>query len=287
MRTNRKTHPEFSHAAGFDYPQHLRAQVVVAPQAPGVYIFHGNEGDLPLYIGKSVNLRARLLSHLRNADEARMLRQAQRISVERTTGEIGALLLEARLIKQLQPLYNQKLRRSRQLCAWQLPEDGLPLQLVFSRDVNFSLASRLYGLYSSRQAAVDALRSLADTHRLCYAQMGLEKVPKGRACFRATLQQCSGVCCGREESAVHDARLMAALEAVQLHCWPYAGPIGLVERWEDVIQVHAIDQWSYLGSASGVEAARALQQQATGFDADGYKILCKPLLSGSVEVIPL
>ncbi len=63
------------------------------------YIFHAAEGTLPLYIGKSVNLRARLLSHMRNPDEARMLRQAARISHIRTAGEIGALLLEAQLIK--------------------------------------------------------------------------------------------------------------------------------------------------------------------------------------------
>jgi excinuclease Cho len=65
------------------------------PSGPGVYIFHGQEGALPLYIGKSVNLRSRVLSHLRNPDEANLLRQTRRISHIRTAGEIGALLLEA------------------------------------------------------------------------------------------------------------------------------------------------------------------------------------------------
>jgi excinuclease Cho len=68
-----------------------------------------------LYIGKSVDLRSRVLSHLRTVDEARMLRQTLRISHIRTAGEIGALLLEASMIKQQQPLHNKKLRRSRQL----------------------------------------------------------------------------------------------------------------------------------------------------------------------------
>jgi excinuclease Cho len=35
---------------------------------------------VPLYIGKSVNLRSRVLSHLRNGDEASLLRQTRRIS---------------------------------------------------------------------------------------------------------------------------------------------------------------------------------------------------------------
>lgn len=42
----------------------------------GVYQFHGESETLPLYIGKSVNIRSRVLSHLRTADEASMLRRA-------------------------------------------------------------------------------------------------------------------------------------------------------------------------------------------------------------------
>jgi excinuclease Cho len=35
------------------------------------------------------------------------------------------------------------------------------------------------------------------------------------------------------------------------------------------------------------EEASALDCVAAGFDADGYKILCKPLLSGRSEIILL
>ncbi|MCB5392478.1 hypothetical protein LIP47_17190, partial [Eggerthella lenta] len=69
---------------------------------------------MPLYIGKSINIRSRVLSHLRTQDEAAMLRQSRRISWICTAGEIGALLLEARLIKEQQPLFNKRLRRNRQ-----------------------------------------------------------------------------------------------------------------------------------------------------------------------------
>jgi excinuclease Cho len=88
-------------------------------------MFHGEEGELPLNIGKSVSIRIRLLSHLRNPDEARMLRQTRRITHICTAGEIGALLLEASMIKQQPPLLNQKPRRNRQLCSLQLV-DRLP-----------------------------------------------------------------------------------------------------------------------------------------------------------------
>ena len=75
MQLHRRRHPEFDEARVYEYPSHLREAIEGMPCAPGVYIFHGTEGDLPLYIGKSVNLRSRLLAHLRNPDEARLLRR--------------------------------------------------------------------------------------------------------------------------------------------------------------------------------------------------------------------
>ena len=123
MPLNQRRRAEFDVTPVYEYPGHLRAAVEGMPAAPGVYVFHGAEGDLPLYIGKSVNLRHRVLSHLRNAEESLMLRQTKRISHIRTAGEIGALLLEASMIKQQQPLLNQKLRRGRQLCSLQM-QDG-------------------------------------------------------------------------------------------------------------------------------------------------------------------
>jgi DNA polymerase III epsilon subunit family exonuclease len=94
------------------------------PDAPGVYVFYGDpppatdlvpaESGLPLYVGKSRNLRARVLSHFsgvpKGGQAARMLRETRRVDWVETAGELGALLLEARLLKQLQPVYNKSSR---------------------------------------------------------------------------------------------------------------------------------------------------------------------------------
>ena len=286
MQLHRHRHPDFDEARVYEYPNHLREAIEGMPCAPGVYIFHGAEGDLPLYIGKSVNLRSRLLAHLRNPDEARLLRQTLRISHVRTAGEIGALLLEARLIKQQHPLLNQKLRRNRQLCSLRVQE-GSPPEVVYSKDLHFATATDLYGLYASRHAALESLRQVADDQRLCYAALGLEKLPKGRACFRAMLHQCAGVCRGDEDPEVHQQRLFTSLEGLRVACWPYPGAIGLVERDGEEQQIHVIHHWHYLGSVRDATEARLLDKVAPGFDADGYKILCKPILSGRAEIILL
>ena len=278
----RRRRADFEDSSVFEYPQHLRQAIEDAPTGAGVYTFHGQEGDLPLYIGKSINIRARLLSHLRTADEARMLRQTLRISHIRTAGEIGALLLEAQMIKAQHPLFNQKLRRNQQLCSLQMV-GGVP-QVVYARDIDFATQPDLHGLFASRHAALDALRAIADQHKLCYGPLGLEKLTPGKACFRAAIRQCAGVCRGDESPEVHRERLFSSLLALRVACWPFGGAVGLVERDADLVQIHVVNHWCYLGSAATVEEARRLSTVAAGFDADGYKILCRPLLTQSVQV---
>lgn len=171
---------EFEAAAIYEYPEHLRPWLEALPKLPGVYQFHGDSDTMPLYIGKSVNLRSRVLSHLRTPEEAAMLRQSRRITWQRTAGELGALLLEARLIKEQQPLFNKRLRRNKQLCAWLLADDRP--QIVYAREVDFSHQQHLYGLFANRRAALQMLQSLADEQRLCYGLLGLEPLSRGRAC---------------------------------------------------------------------------------------------------------
>ena len=269
----------------YTYPSHLLPQLEGVPAAPGVYTFHAAEGAVPLYIGKSVNLRARLLSHLRNPDEARWLGQTARISHVRTAGDLGAQLLEAQWIKQQQPVYNQKLRRNRQLCALRLA-GGVP-EVVSSKDLDFACTPDLFGLFSSRHAAVEALHALAQAHQLCLGVLGLEQLVAGRACFRRQIHRCAGACVGAEPAATHALRLRTALEGLQLKAWPYAGAVGLVEEGAGMTQVHVVRNWLYLGSAPGVATARQLDSVAAGFDADGYRLLCGPLLRGDFPVLPL
>jgi excinuclease Cho len=258
------------------------------PRSCGVYIFRG-EGTLPLYIGKSVDIRSRVLAHLRAPDEAAMVAQSRRVDCITTAGEIGALLLEARLIKQLSPLFNIRLRRLRQLCSIQLVDKDAQLQprIVSGKDVAVGETPGLFGLFSSVHAAQSKLRELADPHRLCLGLLGLEKIgPRG--CFGLQVKTCLGACVGREDRHAHDARLRSALEDLQVHAWPYAGAVDLVEHSGDWQQRHRIHNWRHLGSwCSRSQHFEPHAQQ--GFDLDTYKILVKPVMmqTARLEPVPL
>ena len=258
------------------------------PHAPGVYIFHG-DSSLPLYIGKSVDIRSRVMSHLRNPDEERMLAQTRHITCMETAGEIGALLLESHLIKTHSPLFNQRLRRVKQLFSIQLSTEAQAcvLKIMDGRQVQHGITPGLYGLFSSLHAAKQKLHSLAAQHRLCMQLLGLEKTTS-RGCFGWQTKQCAGACVGAEPRMAHDQRLLDALQALQVHTWPFAGAIHLVERRGDWVQKHRIQHWAYQGTSCNRQTTHTIQVMPTHtFDADAYQILVKPLLLNQVEIEPL
>ncbi len=90
------------------------------PETPGVYLFYG-ENNTPLYVGKSVNLRSRVLAHFAgdhpSSTSMRIRRQLKRIDWKETAGLLGALLEAARLVKELLPIMNRNLQRNSDLCA--------------------------------------------------------------------------------------------------------------------------------------------------------------------------
>lgn len=273
-------------AALYEYPEHLRPEIDALPRAPGVYTFLGNEEDvLPLYIGKSIDIRNRVMDHLRTPEEARLLRQARRISHIRTAGDIGAQLLEAQMIKASHPLYNRKLRRTTRQFSIELHRGKVTV--VNSADIDPARAPKLYGLHSSPRAAMTSLRRLADENRLCYTLLGIERGVPGRPCFRAMLKQCAGACHGAETLGEHEERLRLVLDDRQVSAWPYQGAVALEERGEDMRQYHVVRDWQYIGSATTLTAARRIRSSTGQFDRDAYRILRAPVLDGAHRIVPL
>ena len=254
------------------------------PRSPGVYLFWG-DSQLPLYIGKSVDIRARVLSHLRTPDEAKMMAQTRRVEVIQTAGEIGALLLEAQLIKTHQPLFNIRLRRLRNTNSIRLSANGLGLtpEIISSKDTAIGQTDGLYGLFSSQRAAQEKLRELAQGHALCHALLGLEK-PSKRGCFGLQVKACHGACVGLEDRAAHDQRLLKALLEMKIHAWPYAGAVDIVETDGDWTEKHRIHHWRYLGTWSS-QTQTTRPHTETAFDMDTYKILVKPIMLGTAQVL--
>ena len=260
------------------------------PETPGVYLFYG-DNDLPLYVGKSVNLRSRVLAHFsgdhRRAKDMRIVQQVKRIDWKETAGELGALLEESRLVKQLLPTLNRQLRRNNDwyAFAWD-PAQRQALQLISGADVDFSDTAHVYGLFRTKRTALDTLRELAQAFELCLIATGLEK-GKG-PCFAHQIKRCRGVCAGKESRAQHDLRLTQALSGLKLQAWPYKGRIGVREANGERTDLHVLDHWCYLGTVRAEHEFDALDTRPV-FDLDTYKIL-KRFLAGAgnaIKIVPM
>ncbi len=265
------------------------------PDTPGVYLFYG-ENNVLLYVGKSIHLRQRILSHF-NADhrlykEMRISHEIRRLEWRETAGEVGALLLEAQLIKDRQPIHNRTLRRQRDLCAWQLQPSAhghLQPTLIYARKQDFGQADRLYGLFSSKRKAEATLRELAETHQLCLVMLGLEnRTAPSKPCFSHQLRRCYGACIGTEPPVLHQARLEAALASLKVKTWPYSGAVGLVETGANGRQdIHVVHNWCCLGTARSEDELWNLLQdmpKRPAFDLDTYKILVRAFAHGQLPV---
>lgn len=268
--------------ADFVYPRHIDAASIDAlPAKPGVYFFRDRTGQ-PIYIGKSVNIRSRVLAHLRTAEETAMLAATRRIDFMRTAGETGALLLEAQLIKLHQPAFNVLLKFRGEAYALHLPGVDSGPRVAAYGELNDDNAAQLHGLFVSRSAAQEGLQALIRRHQLCPALLGLESRSHKRACFAHQIGHCLGACVGHESHDTHYHRLRQALAQLHAAVWPYGdAPIGIVETDGQWRQIHIVHRWSYIGSLQGRKRKLPLPA-AQGIDIDTYKILARPLAEGSL-----
>jgi DNA polymerase-3 subunit epsilon len=263
-------------------PQLAATALDAIPEAPGVYRFYGLNA-LPLYVGKSVNLRERVASHFssdyRSANDLRLSAEITRIEFEETAGDLGALLRESQLVKALLPAYNQRLRRRAEMVALSIAAEPSAPDYVRSSAIDPGALDDLYGPFSSRRQAREALRFLAAEAGLCWTALGLER--RNGPCFARQVKKCAGACVGTETSAAHHARLRDALAPHALERWPYAGMVAVreISITGERTEVHFFRDWCWLATARDEgELQAVLDAPPRGeFDLDIYRLLVKRL----------
>ena len=260
------------------------------PHAPGVYLFYGLN-EHPIYIGKSVDLRARVASHFNSEYRAprdlRLSQEIHRLEWEETAGEFGALLRESELIKTQLPAHNVASRRKQNQVLLGFDDDGCA---TFTRASEFEFVQlgRCYGPFGSRASVRRWMTELAAEHRICLKAIGFEGRRKattdGAPCFNYQLRRCNGACVGQEARDQHTARVKQLMLPWLLPHWPYATAIALVERNEERFQEqwHVFDQWCWLGTVRSLNAALDLARSAPRvFEADAARLAVQALSARS------
>ena len=266
-------------------------QIDDLPDSHGVYEFYDKNAILT-YIGKSKNIRKRVLSHFSNLKSDRskaMIGSLNRIEYRSTMGEMHSLLTEATWVKLKSPLYNKKLKGNQLFKTFHLKGyDQIPqLEILDLKNVCKKSIPDCYGLFRSIQTAKKFLANMVSENKLCDQLTGIENSVKG-PCFSYQIKKCSGACVHEITPQKHFFQLLKILNPKKLAKWPIDGSLGFEEICPITGSkaIHIFRKWIYLGSGeSDDEIHEILTVSDTPFDYDFFKIALKFLENpGAIKI---
>ncbi len=260
-------------------PQQIsRIQIGELPQTPGVYFMYDKTETL-LYVGKSVDVQARVLSHFYNdfesSNDLLLSREVFRVDAIKTAGDLGASLLEAQKIKTHLPIHNRMLRAKGPLMALVESQKGeyLTIKIIPLPDINPIDHHSILGVFTSKKQLAIKLKEIAKEHKLCLKLLGVEK-SKG-ACFETQIGLCNGACEEKEAAFKYNVRFKEAFTNSRVPNWPFIGAIAIHEKFEENEELLIFNNWCYLGSVSEVsdEKLSEVIHKEVPFEWDNYKII--------------
>ncbi|NOZ72111.1 MAG: excinuclease ABC subunit C, partial [Chloroflexi bacterium] len=182
----------------------LQAKLKRLPSQPGCYLMRNAQNQV-IYVGKAVNLRARVRSYFQSqaqhsAKTRRLVAEIEELEWVVTDTELEALILENELIKRYRPRYNIRLKDDKQYpyikVHWQ---DDFPKISVVRRMLPDG--ARYYGPFTSGYAVRQTLEAL----RRIFPYLDCNRTISGqdeRPCLYYHIKRCAGPCIGaasREE----------------------------------------------------------------------------------------
>lgn len=171
------------------------------PTTPGVYLFH-DQKERVLYVGKAKNLRARAGSYfLKAAAEdqrtAQLVTEAYDIDYLDAESEVDALLMESRLVKDIQPKFNRDLRDDKTFPYLQITTHEDFPRVEITREPKSS-AAKLYGPFTSMGALRGALQVLQKIFKFRTCSLDIDEGDERwrwfRPCLLASIDQCTAPC---------------------------------------------------------------------------------------------
>ena len=171
------------------------------PHAPGVYLMKDAAGRV-IYVGKAKDLRSRAGSYfLKAAAEdprtARLVREIRDVEYLEAESEIDALLVEARLIKDIQPKYNQDLKDDKTFPYLEIyTREEFP-RVKATREPK-DRGTRLYGPFASAGGLRGAIQVLQKIFKFRTCTLDIHEDDDRwrwfRPCLLASINQCSAPC---------------------------------------------------------------------------------------------
>lgn len=241
----------------------LRTEARMLPESPGVYFWRDDEDEV-LYIGKAVNLRARVSSYFSNAAHDRrtrdLLSRARSIQYELTSTELEALFRESALIKREQPPFNRLLRASRK--PFFLKFDGARqdpfMEVSRTRDDEASL------YFGPFRTGTGVRETMAFLHAVLPLRKCTAAAPRCRPCIYYQMHTCAAPALDDEHRQRHQDAISQLFEMLD-------GRTDRVTDWlerkrdklsENLLFERAADVQDRLDSLKAIERQHAILEAA-------------------------
>lgn len=178
-----------------------RDKVREFPTTPGVYLMKDEQGRV-IYIGKAVNLRSRAGSYFTEAAAhdrrtAELVNEIADIEYLETDSEVDALLLEARLIKDIQPKYNSELKDDKTFPYLEITTHEDFPRVEFTRNPA-SKGTKLYGPFTNAKKLRGTISVLQKIFRFRTCSLDIDEGDERwrwfRPCLLASINQCTAPC---------------------------------------------------------------------------------------------
>ncbi len=180
--------------------ENLSRDVSMLPDAPGVYYFINSKDEI-IYIGKAKSLKQRVKSYfLQTAPRKakKIVKQASRLKIEITNTELIALLMEAELIKLINPRHNTQLKRYGNKYFLRITATNKFPAVEICNYFDFD-GNDYFGLFISRKKADLVLEMITKTFAL--RECTDAELSKGKACFLAEIERCTAPCVNKNKTA--------------------------------------------------------------------------------------
>ena len=178
-----------------------KEKVKTFPTSPGVYLMKDDRGRV-IYIGKAVNLRNRAGSYFTKqaAEElrtAKLVLEIKDLDYIVTDSEVDALLLEARLVKDVQPRFNQELKDDKTFPYLEIfIREEFP-RVEFTRKPR-SRGTKLYGPFTNAKRLRGAIVVLQQIFQVRTCTLDIKEADERwrwfRPCLLASIHQCTAPC---------------------------------------------------------------------------------------------
>lgn len=173
----------------------LKEKVRQLPLTPGVYIMKDLHGNV-IYVGKAKSLKKRVQTYFQNTVShpqkiKKMVANIDEFDYILTDTEFEAFMLECRLIKEMKPLFNKRMKSHLGYSYLAIEMDGLYRKIFVKSEKGSGDGTLYFGPYTSPLYVKRAIGNIKE-----YFHINCLHPLKGSPCLNYTLGKCNGLCLG-------------------------------------------------------------------------------------------